>query len=250
MSKKINASHKNQRTAQCAGQTLGWQAIKLQWNNDLDAWCPCQTKTLTRNDPRGFRSGTAAFSLSRSRHEEIPEMALNSGSNSNRGFKRIHVRTRRWRSKNHARAISGGFRNPASRCRSPTRSRLRPLDANGDIGVSTDVLPAVRGTGHFGWVTSNQHYTVGLTNNGNIEPLSARTFGSAKPEPPTEGGWFLVGVFRALDTAKRRHVQATRSRIVPGTFTARGGLIPNDNLASHLPVRRAVRANRVPFGPA
>jgi hypothetical protein len=59
----------------------------------------------------------------------------------------------RWRT----RAISGGFRNPASRCRSPTRSRLRPLDANGDVGVSTDVLRTVRRTGHFGWVMSNQH---------------------------------------------------------------------------------------------
>jgi hypothetical protein len=42
-----------------------------------------------------------------------------------------------------------------------------------------------------------------------------------RAEPPTEGGWFLVGVFRALDTAKRRQVQATRSRIVPGTFVGR-----------------------------
>ena len=45
--------------------------------------------------------------------------------------------------------------------------------------------------------------------------------GAAKTEPPTEGGWFLVGAFRALDTAKRRQVQATRSRIVPGTFVGR-----------------------------
>jgi hypothetical protein len=54
-------------------------------------------------------------------------------------------------------AISGGFRNPASRCRNPTRSHLRPLDANGDIGVSTEVLLTVRGTGHFGRVMNNRH---------------------------------------------------------------------------------------------
>ena len=153
MSKKINASHKNQRTAQCAGQTLGWQAIKLQWNNDLDAWCPCQTKTLTRNDPRGFRSGTAAFSLSRSRHEEIPEMVLNSGSNSNRGFKRIHVRTRRWRSKNHARGYQRRLQESSQQM---SQHDAQPPAAP-STRVSTDVLLTVRGTGHFGWVMSNQH---------------------------------------------------------------------------------------------
>jgi len=104
-----------------------------------------QTKTLTRNDPRGFRSGTAAFSLSRSRHEEIPEMALNSGSNSNRGFKRIHVRTRAVAQHKSCPGYQRRLQESSQQMSQPTRSRLRPLDANGDIGVSTDVLLALAG---------------------------------------------------------------------------------------------------------
>jgi hypothetical protein len=30
---------KSTRVSQCAGQTLERQAIKPQWNNDLDSWC-------------------------------------------------------------------------------------------------------------------------------------------------------------------------------------------------------------------
>jgi hypothetical protein len=34
---------KSTRVSQCAGQTLKRQAIKPQWNNDLDLWCARQT---------------------------------------------------------------------------------------------------------------------------------------------------------------------------------------------------------------
>jgi hypothetical protein len=60
-----------------------------------------------------------------------------------------------------------------------------------------------------------------LLKNGSLAPLLTEDVGAHRAEPPTEGGWFLVGVFRALDTAKRRQAQATRSRIVPGTFVGR-----------------------------
>jgi hypothetical protein len=53
------------------------------------------------------------------------------------------------------RAISGGFRNPGSRCHNPTRSRLRPIDANGDIGASTDVLLALARRPYGDGVMSN-----------------------------------------------------------------------------------------------
>jgi hypothetical protein len=82
--------------------------------------------------------------------KKIPEIVLNGGSggNSNRGFKRIHVRTRRWRSKNHAR----GYQRLQESSQQMSQPDAQPSAAprrKCDIGVSTEVLLTVRGTGHL-----------------------------------------------------------------------------------------------------
>ena len=58
---------------------------------------------------------------------------------------------------------------------------------------------------------------------------------------------------RGVPRARHRQAQTGSSHAVENrsrNLCWAGGLIPNDNLASHLRVRRALRADRVPFGPA
>jgi hypothetical protein len=77
-------------------------------------------------------------------HEEIPEIVLNSsrGDDRIRGFKRTHVRTRRGCRKYHELpgllAAASGIQATGV---TPRRAAVcDPIDANGGIGVSTDVL--------------------------------------------------------------------------------------------------------------
>jgi hypothetical protein len=69
-------------------------------------------------------------------------------------------------------------------------------------------------------------------------------------ELPTEGGWFLAGCSVRSTPPSADSFKPQGRESFPRNLCGPGGLVPHDNLASHLPVRRALRADRVPFGPA
>jgi hypothetical protein len=148
----------------------------------------------------------------------------------------------------YVRTIALSSRNPGSRCHNPTCGRL-PIDAIGGIGVSTEVLLTSPGGSCCVERSITGSNPLFLLNNWNMEPFSARIFRSARRNPRPRGAGSSSGVPRA----RHRQAQTSSSHSVENrsrNFCGAGGLIPNDNLASHLPVRSAVRADRVPFGPA